>query len=320
MSTYRIAVNIEWTGACNARCVMCPRDALARPRHMDEATYRQVLSRLAPNDVFRAVIAGYGDPTVHPRFDQFVELTREARVPVDMVTNGEWLDETRLRALDGVINTLVVSFSSIDAPVYRHVHAGLDQQRVMDNLILARRTFRKTKLAVSLTPLTECIETLPETIAWLRNQGIDALTLSPSLYDRAGTVQPRNAGAPDLRRVIRQYGLHSQEYDFVPSVGDLFGQWRANRFRCLPRNSDLAIAADGSYQYCFNDPGRRHPLGTVANLGIRETLALRERTGPDPELCAECATRTRYRPRELLQAAAGYMRLHLLQTWSKPKP
>lgn len=314
MSTYRIAVNIEWTGACNARCVMCPRDALARPRHMDEATYRQVLSRLAQNDVFRAVIAGYGDPTVHPRFDRFVELTREARVPVDMVTNGEWLDEARLHALDGVINTLVVSFSSIDAPVYRHVHAGLDQQRVMDNLILARRTFRKTKLAVSLTPLAECIETLPETIAWLRSQGIETLTMSPALYDRAGTLSSQDAPPHDLRQVIRQYGLHSQEYDFVPSVGDIFGQWRANRFRCLPRNSDLAIAADGSYQYCFNDPGRLRPLGTVAAFGIREILALRECTGPDPVLCAGCATRTRYRPRELLQVAAGYARLRF-QTW-----
>lgn len=315
MSAYRIVVNIEWTGACNARCIMCPRDALARPQHMNEATYRRILSRLAPCDVFRAVIAGYGDPTVHPHFDRFVELTREAPVPMDMVTNGEWLDEARLKALDGVFDTLVVSFSSIDAAVYRHVHAGLDQQRVMNNLILAQRTFRKTRLAVSLTPLTECIETLPETIAWLRNQNIDLLTMSPSLYDRAGTVKLQNTEAPDLRRVIRQYGLHSQEYDFVPSVGDFFGQWRANRFRCLPRNSDLAIAANGSYQYCFNDPGHRRPLGTVANLGIREILVLREHTSPDPELCTGCVTRTRYRLREFLQAIAGYLRLHRLQPW-----
>jgi len=316
MSTYRIAVNIEWTGACNARCVMCPRDAVAPPRHMDEPTWSQTLSRLSPGNVFRAVIAGYGEPTVHPRFDRFVELTREAAVPVDMVTNGERLDEARMRAMDGVIRTLVVSFSSIVPAVYRHVHAGLDQQRVMANLVLARRTFRQTKLAVSLTPLTECIETLPETIAWLRSQGIDALTLSPSLYDRAGTIRPRDAGACDLRRVIRQYGLHSQEYDFVPSVGDLFGQWRANRFRCLPRNSDLAIAANGSYQYCFNDPGHRRALGTVAAIGIREALALREPTAADSELCTACTTRTRYRPLEFLQAAAGYLRLHLPHPWS----
>lgn len=311
MSAYRIAVNIEWTGACNARCVMCPRDAITRPRHMDEATYRQVLARLAPRDVFRAVIAGYGEPTVHPQFERFVALTREAKVPVDMVSNGEWLDAERLRALDGVIGTLVVSFSSADPGIYGRVHAGLDQQRVMANLVLAQRTLQTTSLAVSLTPLAECIATLPETIAWLRGHGIDRLTMSPTLYDRAGTASGQESEARNLRPVIRRYGLHSQEYDFVPSVGDVLGQWRANRFRCLPRNSDLAIAADGSYQYCFNDVRRRRPLGTVANLGIRDALVLREPTPSDPELCDACTTRSRYRPWEFLQAAAGYARLRL---------
>ena len=135
--------------------------------------------------------------------------------------------------------------------------------------------------------------------------------MSPTLYDRAGTISHPATVERNLRPIIRQYGLHSQEYDFVPSVGDLFGQWRANRFRCLPRNSDLAIASDGSYQYCFNDVGHRRPLGTVETLSVRDVLALREPTSPDPELCADCTTRTRYRPWEMLQAAAGYARLRL---------
>lgn len=192
-------------------------------------------------------------------------------------------------ALDGVIGTLVVSFSSADPGIYGRVHAGLDQQRVMANLVLAQRTLQRTSLAVSLTPLAECIATLPETIAWLRGHGIDRLTMSPTLYDRAGTASGQESEARNLRPVIRRYGLHSQEYDFVPSVGDVLGQWRANRFRCLPRNSDLAIAADGSYQYCFNDVRRRRPLGTVANLGIRDAWCCANPPPPIPS----CAMRVR---------------------------
>lgn len=310
-SAYRIAVNIEWTGACNARCVMCPREALARPQHMSEDTYRKVLERMAPRDVFRAVVAGYGEPTVHPKFERFLELTRGAAVQVDMVTNGERLDEARLNALDGVIRSLTVSFSSTDPAVYGQVHVGLDQQRVMENLVLARRILRRTALVVSLTPLPDCISTLPDTIAWLRSHGIDRLSMSPALYDRAGALETGDGTPRNLRPVIRRYGLHSQEYDFVPSVGDVLRQWRANRFRCLPRNSDLAIAADGNYQYCFNDLRRIHPLGHVGSIGIREALVRREPTGPDPEICAGCSTRGRYGPLELMQAAVGYARLRM---------
>ncbi|GAB4347385.1 MAG: hypothetical protein Kow006_07050 [Gammaproteobacteria bacterium] len=311
MSSYRVAVNIEWTGACNARCVMCPREVVTHPRHMSESIYEQVLERLDPGDVFRAVIAGYGEPTVHPRFERFVAMTRDAAVPIDMVTNGERLTEARLRALDGAIGALVISFSSVDPAVYRRIHVGLDQRRVMENLTLARRVFKKSALAVSLTPLPDCIETLPRTIDWLRGQGIDLLTMSPTLYDRAGTLPDSICTERNLRSVIRRYRLHSQEYDFVPSVRDLWHQWRANRFRCLPRNSDLAIAADGSYQYCFNDIGHRRPLGSVETHSVREALSLREPTPPDPELCDNCTTRSRYTPWELLQAAAGYARLRL---------
>lgn len=311
MSSYRVAVNVEWTGACNAHCSMCPRDAMAQAQHMSVKTYFQVLQRLRPQDVFRAVIAGYGEPTVHPQFERFLEMARAAKVPMDMVSNGERLDEARLRALDGIIGTLVISFSSIDSDIYNRVHAGLDQNRVMENLILAQRTLRKTSLAVSLTPLSECVATLPETITWLRSHGIEQLTMSPTLYDRAGRLQEGNSDSGNLRPVIRRFDLHSQEYDFVPSIADVLGQWRANKFRCLPRNSDLAIAADGNYQYCFNDLSRRRPLGSVDTLGVREVLALREPTTADPDLCAGCSTRSRYRPWEFIQAAAGYVRMRL---------
>lgn len=311
MSNYRVAVNVEWTGACNARCSMCPRDAMAQAQHMSGETYQQVLQRLEPKDVFRAVVAGYGDPTVHPEFMRFVEMTSRAKVPIDLVTNGERLDQERLQALDGIIGTLLISFSSIDSDIYNRVHAGLDQQIVMDNLILAQRILRKTTLAVSLTPLSDCIDTLPETIGWLRSNGIDQLTMSPTLYDRAGSMQENDSASDKLRSVIRRYGLHSQEYDFVPSIANVLGQLHANKFKCMPRNSDLAISADGNYQYCFNDLSRCHPMGSVEMLGVREVLELREPTPPDPALCEQCSTRTRYRPIEFLQATAGYIRMRL---------
>ncbi len=311
MSKYQVAVNIEWTGACNARCSMCPRDAMAQAQHMSEETYEQVLQRLDPKDVFRAVVAGYGDPTVHPDFMRFIEMTCSSKVPIDLVTNGERLDEMRLLAMDGVIGTLLISFSSIDPDIYNRVHAGLDQKRVMDNLILAQNTLRKTAVAVSLTPLAECIDTLPETINWLRSHGIDQLTMSPTLYDRAGSLEEGDPASDKLRSVIRRFGLHSQEYDFVPSITNVWRQYRANKFRCLPRNSDLAIAADGNYQYCFNDLGRRHPMGSVNELSVREVLELREPTSPDPALCEGCSTRTSYTPTEFLQATAGYIRMRI---------
>lgn len=308
MSRYRVAVNVEWTSKCNARCVMCPREAIPHPMLMQVETFRRVVERLRPTDVFRAVIAGYGEPTTHPRFEELLETARAATVRMDMVTNGQLLDEPRLRRLDGVLHTLIVSFSSMVPEVYERVHVNLDRRRVMDNIAMAQRLLRRTRLAISLTPLSICLDTLPQTIEWLRAQGVTLLTMSPTLYDRAGAWGAHDAAAAGLRAIIRRYGLRSQELDFIPSIRDIAGQWRANRHRCFPRNTDLAISADGAYQYCFNDIRHSRAIGNVATMGVREALATREGEDEDPRLCAGCGIRARYGVREVLAVAWHYLR------------
>src|SRR3989338_4708403 len=76
MSNYRIAVNVELTSKCNALCPMCPRGLIEYPQLMTEPTWRQTLERLTPQDVFRVVIAGYGEPTTHTKFFEYVDAMR----------------------------------------------------------------------------------------------------------------------------------------------------------------------------------------------------------------------------------------------------
>jgi len=275
---------------------------------MDLATFHQILDHLNPDDVFRAVVAGYGEPTTHPGFEAFVQLLSRAPVPVDMVSNGERLNRKRFELLDGRVRTLMISFSSVNPEIYGQVHAGLRQERVMANIQAAAKSLRRTKLAVSLSPLTQCIATLPETIRWLRSSGVELLTMSPSLYDRAGTLALSDADAHRLRDIIVKFHLHSQELDFIPGVTDIVRQWMANRFVCLPRNTSLFISASGHYQYCFNDIARRHPLAHVSDVNIRKVLDLREQAECDERICADCNMRNRYKLPEVMRAAWWYLR------------
>lgn len=311
MSSYRVAVNVEWTSKCNALCPMCPRGLIEHPQLMTEPTWRQVLNRLTTQDVFRAVIAGYGEPTTHTKFLEFVDDMRGHPIRFDMVSNGYQLDTERIRHLDGAIDLLLISFSSIDPEVYKRVHVNLSQARVMENIKLAQQLFKHTKLAISLTPMPECLPSLPDTIAWLRAQGVETLTMSPTLYNRGGSLQEHELATEKLRRVIQQYHLRSQEFDFIPSVQDIFQQWRSNSFKCMPRNVDVFIASSGDYLYCYNDIKHEYPIGHVANLGIREVLVKREGMALIPELCNGCNMFNRYDAKELVKAGFSYARTRL---------
>jgi MoaA/NifB/PqqE/SkfB family radical SAM enzyme len=309
---YRVVANWEWTSKCNARCAMCPRHMIDNPTISTEETFEQTLARIDPQDVFRCVIAGYGEPTTHPLFDSFIERLRDHPVTFDLATNGSRLSEQRLRLLDGVIHTLMISFSSIDPQIYQSVHTNLDQQAVMDGILAAGRLLKKTRLVINLSPTSECLDTLDDTVAWLRGNGVNELHMSPTYYDRAGAQ--KTSGQPDherLRSEIRRHRLGSQETAFIPGPGDIYRQWRDNSFKCVPRNTNMLISASGNYTYCFNDIRESYPLGHVAELSLREALQRREALAEQGEICQQCNLRNRYRPGELARVAVTYLRSKL---------
>ncbi|WP_207063359.1 radical SAM protein [Motiliproteus sp. SC1-56] len=313
MSRYRLTANIEWTSKCNAKCAMCPRHVISNPKLMTPETYAQVMQRLNPKDLCRALIAGYGEPTTHPRFMEYIEGCRSHPLQFDLVSNGERLDEEKLRHLDGALGMVMVSFSSINPDTYKAVHTNLDQGRVMENLRAAKRLLKRTHLSISLTPMPECLDTLPETIEWFHSQGITDLRMSPNFYNRAGTQEEREQ-TRTLRKIIQRYNLNALDLDFVPGLWDVMQQLRHNRFRCIPRNSSLFISSLGDYLYCYNDMAHGETLGNVADMGVREAIEHREQTQASGELCTRCNMRGRYQGMEMLQVAASYLGRKLIAT------
>lgn len=308
MKAYKTAINLEWTSKCNARCVMCPQSEIQHPMLMQPRVFARTLERLDAANVFRVVIAGYGEPTTHPKFMPFIDNLRGRPQRFDMVSNGHLLDRDKLEHLDGVIHTLTVSFSSIDPEVYRQVHVNLDHAAVKEHIVLAHRTLKHTRLAISLTPLPQCLDTLEATVHWFRQRGIDKLTMSPTLYNRAGNLGEHRIASARLRAMIKTHQLHSQELDFVPALKDIARQNIKCRFRCLPRNVDLFIASSGDYLYCYNDVAHRHVLGNVETLSIDAALERRERLPALPSLCDGCNMRQRYGVLEIARVAFGFIR------------
>ncbi|RLA39660.1 MAG: radical SAM protein [Gammaproteobacteria bacterium] len=304
---YKVAVNFEWTSKCNARCSMCPQHVIQNPQLMTEDIFHQALSQISTNDVFRTVIAGYGEPTTHPHFMKFVSAVGDHPGRFDLVSNGQLLDEEKLKHIDGKIELLTISFSSIKPEIYKKVHVNLDHETVKANIELAKKILQKTALAISLTPLVECIETLPETIEWFQQRGIEKLTMSPTLYNRAGNMEQHKQASHKLREIIKRYKLHSQELDFVPSIRDIAAQYSRNQFKCMPRNSDLFIASSGRYLFCYNDIAHEHQFSHVNDMGIREALEEREKMAAIDTLCQDCNMRNRYRGAEVLTVVKNYM-------------
>lgn len=229
-----------------------------------------------------------------------------------MATNGSWLSEKRLIAMDGVIRTLMVSFSSVDPRVYQSVQSNLDQRPVMDNILVAARLLKETRLVINLSPTRECLDTLDDTVAWFRCNGVNDLHMSPTYYDRAGAQT--TTGQPDhdrLRSEIRRHGLGSQETAFIPGAMEILHQWRSNRFKCVPRNTNVLISGSGHCAYRFNDIRESRSRGHVSEPSLREALRRREAMEARGTLCDQCNLRKRHRPPAPAQVVLCYSRSRL---------
>ena len=89
---YLYRVDLDTTGLCNRTCYFCPRTYKSYPnenKHMSWETLDIVLDELRSVD-FRGVIelAGRGEPTLHPEFEELVDRVLEGNWTVRVTTNG----------------------------------------------------------------------------------------------------------------------------------------------------------------------------------------------------------------------------------------
>ncbi len=109
------SVDVELTNICGENCRMCPRERLRRPiGFMSEEVFERVLA-LAHRFSSRITFSGFGNPTLHPRWGEYLDLVRAAGLPAGLVLHPGTLDGETLEELrQHPPSHMEISFPSID--------------------------------------------------------------------------------------------------------------------------------------------------------------------------------------------------------------
>jgi len=128
-----INLNLELTDHCNIKCKMCSQslrdDAHGAPkRFMEWETWRSMLAGLSEMDEEIHLCPHWlGEPTIHPRFDEFVEyafaVNRDRRLfhEFKLHTNAVVFGEDRARLLVRLANA-----PTTDPGCFRFIHFSID--------------------------------------------------------------------------------------------------------------------------------------------------------------------------------------------------
>lgn len=125
---------------CNLRCPMCPvTDAPATmngrtPVLMSPEVYRRILEQIAdrPRSVLLTI---FGEPFLHPRIVEFVELAKDDGHYVGLITNGTKLTRALVgRLIDARLDDLTMSVDGFTKQTYETLRVGARRDVVFTNL------------------------------------------------------------------------------------------------------------------------------------------------------------------------------------------
>jgi len=302
----KTSINIELTNKCNASCLTCPREYIKDIGEMSIETFKLLLKRIYQDRkrISMVNMSGYGEGVMHKNFFKILELIKEFNnnlvrqkekpLKFALVTNGQDLNERKLRAIEGVLDRVSISFATINPKNYERIHKGLNYDKVVFNIELARKILRKTRIVLHLTPTKFTMQDIEPTVKYWRKEGIREIILFPFTFNRAGSLKIKDNLEINQKRnleLARKLRLKQLEEVFIPGMKD-FLAILTKKVPCLARLACLYIDWKGNYHYCINDIAGKHITGNIKEKSIGEILKLHDKIYFSNKLCSRCNMRS----------------------------
>lgn len=233
MPEWPLEVFLEISNICDLQCAMCPTFSALNPNRFKilKNNDRGLLSfekTAAPMESIleHALIVhafGYGEPTIHPQFKEFITYLSQFEVMVDFFTHGMHLTQEMCEFLvEQNVVRITISFSGATQEEYENVYLGGDFQRVLKGIKTLADTKKKynshyPSIDVNSLGFNHQIEKLPEFVKLMGEHGANAIHLKPlqtydtirELHTHSSIMRPEIEGKilEEAKRVASQYDL-----------------------------------------------------------------------------------------------------------------
>jgi MoaA/NifB/PqqE/SkfB family radical SAM enzyme len=187
-------VYVQISRRCNLRCAMCGHEVWKdNSGFMDEAVFDRVLAECSANNIRKInILAGQGEPFLHPRVFEMLEKAVGQGFEVHIVTNGTPLTAERIARLGRLgLASIQFSFAGWDQDSYERVYVGAKFERTLANLKLMQAATHGTKTEFFVKAVVadeNWTEVSRRTRDFLKGHGIDRVfTIVANNF--GGTVQ-----------------------------------------------------------------------------------------------------------------------------------
>ncbi len=179
-------IYIEPTNYCNLGCRTCMRNVWDESTgFMSESIYKKILNRMDQFTRMPSIFfGGFGEPLAHPNILNMVEMAKESRCEVELITNGTLLTApTSEKLIELGLDRIWVSLDGSTPESYADVRLGDELPKIYENLTELNRIRTNhggelPRLGIAFVAMKRNISDLPEVIKLGRQIGADRISVS----------------------------------------------------------------------------------------------------------------------------------------------
>lgn len=131
-----LSINLDLTTACNYRCDHCiDWDILNSPDKYDPDELLASITQMAERGLRSVILIGGGEPTLYPKFVEFVGALKKLELQIAVVSNGSRGD--KLLAIAPLLDErdwIRLSLDSGSNELFREMHHPVDKQLDLDDI------------------------------------------------------------------------------------------------------------------------------------------------------------------------------------------
>jgi radical SAM protein with 4Fe4S-binding SPASM domain len=252
-------VHIEISNICNLQCSFCP-EVIREKKIMDIDLFRRTIEQVAPLTELVALHL-MGDPLLHPKFQEFVDICEENRVQIFLVTNGVLLSKAKKEIL----------LSKCFYQVNFSLHSFADNFPNQDATEYLENIFEFTEQAFEHRPdlyINYRLWNLNE----VHSLQADNATTLEKICERFSAKLPERVDVrknKSIRLKNRLY-LHFDTEFIWPNLNlEVVG----TEGRCYGLSSHFGVLADGTVVPCCLDKEAGIPLGHIQKQPLEDILS-----------------------------------------------
>lgn len=262
LQSYPRRLVFELTNACNLNCVMCGRNA---------ASFKPTVF---PMDVFRSfeplmdtveevTLMGWGEPTIHPHFNEMLSIIDHHSARKYFCTNGMNLANIREAVFQYHVDVFAVSLDGATDQTNGRIRRGSDIVQITENLkgIVKEREHRGDTypwINFVFCAMASNLEELPALVRLAADIGIDEVkVVYLTVFEESLRHETLWGKADEVRRVFDKAAALGEKLGIVLKLPHIAGEDIAGdalHKECFVAWRDFFLGSDGFVRPCMSTP------------------------------------------------------------------